>query len=328
MKAGGIAAKLRAWYDSSHRDLPWRRTKDPYAILVSEVMLQQTRVETVIPYYRGFLERFPSAENLARAPEPEVLAAWSGLGYYSRARNLKKAAQEIAAGGAFPRSLAGVRALPGVGPYTAAAIGSIVLGLPQAAVDGNVLRVVSRLTNDPSDIGSPATKARFTQVAERWLDPADPGRFNQAMMELGATLCLPHNPRCPECPLAGRCQARKHRTQNELPVKLRRLTPRRIEATLLLVERRGKVLLWQRPASEPRMGGFWELPSPDQIPAATGKILGKFRHTITNHQYHVTVRQATVRRIGDSFRWAGPADLATLPLSGTARKALRFCNTS
>src|SRR5579862_6586746 len=199
---GWIAPRLLAWYDARHRDLPWRSTTDPYRIWVSEVMLQQTRAEAVIPYYERFLERFPNAAALAVASEQEVLAWWSGLGYYSRARHLHKAARLVADG--FPKTYETIRELPGVGDYTAAAIGSIAFGLPHAVVDGNVLRVVARIENDAADIAAPRTRERFRTVAQNWLEqaPADSfGAFNQALMELGATICLPRNPACTTCPV-------------------------------------------------------------------------------------------------------------------------------
>ena len=179
---------LTEWYRHGHRALPWRATSDPYRIWVSEIMLQQTRAQAAIPYYERFLARFPAVEVLAAASEDEVLSLWAGLGYYTRARNLRRAAREIVTAGGFPRDYEAIRALPGVGDYTAAAIASIAFGLPYAVIDGNVLRVVARLENDASDIGSPRTRARFREAAQEWLDRRDPGRFNQAMMELGATV--------------------------------------------------------------------------------------------------------------------------------------------
>src|SRR5215471_3020516 len=179
-----ISGLLIEWYKRGHRDLPWRRTTDPYRIWVSEIMLQQTRAQAVIPYYQRFLQRFPTVEALGAASEHDVLALWSGLGYYSRARNLRKAAIAIHAAGGFPRDYDAIRALPGIGDYTAAAVASIAYGLPHAVVDGNVLRVVSRVENDASDIGALRTRDRFRATAQEWLNGAEPGRFNQALMEL------------------------------------------------------------------------------------------------------------------------------------------------
>ena len=198
-----LRLKLTRWYDRAQRDLPWRRTRDPYAIWISEVMLQQTRVAAVIPYYHRFLERFPDAAALAQAPEPELLALWSGLGYYSRARNLQKAARQILESGTFPNDYASILELAGVGTYTAAAIASISFGLPHAVVDGNVRRVLARWTNDGH--------ADTQQIADRLLDRRDPARWNQAVMELGATICLPREPLCGECPVAAHCASRRAR---------------------------------------------------------------------------------------------------------------------
>jgi A/G-specific adenine glycosylase len=313
---------LAHWYARSKRDLPWRNTRDPYKILVSEIMLQQTRARAVIPYYESFLDRFPSARELAEAPEAEVLRFWSGLGYYQRARNLQRAARRIAQGG-FPEEYAAIRELEGVGDYTAAAVASIAFGKPHAAVDGNVMRVIARLTGDASDIGAPAARARFATVAASLLDRRDPGGFNQAMMELGATICLPRSPLCLLCPVAEECRARALGTQAELPVKLKRIEPKWIQATLLVIERAGKILLWRRKADAKRLGGFWELPSLEEAPgAALGEELGEFRHSITNHNYTFSVLKAQVLRPDRRFQWLTPARLKVVPLSTVARKAL------
>jgi A/G-specific adenine glycosylase len=323
VKPRPIARLLLAWYGRGHRDLPWRRTSDPYRIWVSEIMLQQTRAQAVIPYYKKFLARFPTVETLAGAAEEEVLAAWSGLGYYSRARNLRRAAQSIQAAGSFPRDYASIRALPGVGDYTAAAIGSIAFGLRHAVLDGNVLRVVARVENDAADIASARTRERFRAVAQQWLDPRQPAVFNQALMELGATVCLARNPLCLVCPLAELCRAREEGTADELPVKLRRVAPVRLEDVLLVVRRRGRVLLRQREAGARRMAGFWELPTPAELPGARiVERIGTFRHTITHHHYTFEVAKASASRHDPPFRWFEPRTIGTIPLSTTARKAL------
>jgi A/G-specific adenine glycosylase len=321
-----ISRLLLAWYARGHRDLPWRNTRDPYAIWVSEIMLQQTRAQAVIPYYRRFLERFPTVAALAAAAEDDVLALWSGLGYYSRARNLRLAAQHIAAAGGFPRDYDAIRALPGIGDYTAAAVGSIAFGLPFAVLDGNVLRVVARVENDASDISSARTRERFREIAQQWLDPREPGHFNQALMELGATVCLPRNPLCLVCPLAECCVARQKGTAGQLPVKLRKMAPVRLSGTLLVVRNRGRILLRQRHAGSSRMAGFWDLPAPEDLPAAKlGARIGEIRHTITHHHYTLEVRAATASLPeGDGFRWFTVHQLTGIPFSTTARKALRL----
>ena len=320
-----IARALLAWYDRGHRDLPWRKTDDPYRIWISEIMLQQTRAQAVTPYYERFLARFATVEALAGAVEADVLAVWSGLGYYSRARNLWRAAREIRAAGTFPPDYAGIRRLPGVGDYTAAAIASIAFGLPHAVLDGNVLRVVSRLENDTSDIASTRTRERFRAVVQTWLDRRRPGAFNQALMELGATVCLSRNPRCGECPLAPWCQARAEGTTAQLPVKLRRVQPVQVEGTLLVVRRRGRILLRQKEHGARRMGGFWELPTPDDLPGARCRApIGAFRHSITHHRYTFSVAPATGDPPAGAFGWFPPAALLAIPLSTTARKALKL----
>ena len=316
---------LLAWYRAGHRDFPWRRTTDPYRIWVSEIMLQQTRAQAVIPYYQRFLDRFPTVERLAAAAEQDVLALWAGLGYYSRARNLRRAAQQVVTAGGFPRDYAAIRELPGIGDYTAAAIASIAFQLPHAVVDGNVLRVVARVENDAADIASPRTRERFRDIARQWMGRSQPGAFNQALMELGATVCLPTNPLCRACPLSARCRALQEGTVAQLPVKLRKKAPVAIAAVLLLVRQRGRVLLRQKEAGARRMAGFWELPSPGELPGArTGKSFGEFRHTITHHHYTFTVRAAGNCPAGPEFRWFSAVQLAAIPLSTTARKALKL----
>jgi A/G-specific adenine glycosylase len=313
------------WYRRGHRDLPWRRTQDPYRIWVSEIMLQQTRAQAVIPFYQRFLDRFPTVEALAAATEHDVLTLWAGLGYYSRARNLRRAAQQVVELGGFPREYAAIRELPGIGDYTAAAIASIAFGLPHGVVDGNVLRVVARLENDSADIAASRTRERFRTIVQEGMGRLAPGVFNQALMELGATVCLPANPLCRECPVARSCRALQAGTVGQLPVKLRKIEPVAIAAVLLLVRRGERVLLRQKHASARRMAGFWELPAPEELRGArAGKSWGQFRHTITHHHYTFTVKSATVRAIGPDFRWFSAGELAVIPLSTTARKALKL----
>ncbi|MFN3323075.1 MAG: A/G-specific adenine glycosylase [Bryobacteraceae bacterium] len=326
--AAHVRRQLTEWYDSAHRKLPWRETRDPYRIWLSEIMLQQTRVAAVLPYYEKFLRLFPDVQALAEAPEADLLAAWSGLGYYSRARNLQKAARQILARGAFPDTYESIRELAGVGDYTAAAVASLAFGLPHAVLDGNVLRVLSRWTGEKGDIQSTATRKRLRQEAGRLLDSRNPGRFNQAMMELGALICLPRGPKCQECPIARSCEARKLGLQHQLPVKLRRTAPVSIERTLLIVERNGRLLLWQRAAGASRMAGFWELPEREQLPEAEPiALLGSFRHSITHHNYTFTVQAARTTAKPAGFRWLSRERIASLPLSTTAKKALQLSHS-
>ena len=231
-------------------------------------MLQQTRAQAVIPYYQRFLERFPTVEALAASAEEEVLALWSGLGYYSRARNLRQAARRIADAGGFPRDYERIRALPGIGDYTAAAIASMAFGLPHAVVDGNVLRVVARVENDAADIASGRTRERFREVAQSWLDPRNPGLYNQALMELGATVCLPRNPLCLVCPLAERCRARAEGTAGAIAGETaqdRAGADRGHAADRAARARHSlRILLRQRQPDARRMAGFWDLPAPER----------------------------------------------------------------
>jgi len=291
-------------------------------------MLQQTRVETVIPYYRLFLERFPAVEALAAAPAEAVLATWSGLGYYSRARNLHRAAQTLAHG-TFPATYEEVLALPGVGPYTAAAIASIALDLPHAAVDGNVIRVISRLGNDASEITSPAVRQRFTDEAQRLLDRRRPGDFNQAMMELGATICTPRTPQCAACPVESHCAARAAGRERELPVKLKKAAVREVGLDLAIIERSGSVLLVQRAAREKRLADFWELPGREMFPGHRGVKLGEFRHQIVNDRFCVRVwRLRGVDASPPGASWVDLERLKNLPLTTISRKALAVENTA
>ncbi len=315
-------AALLDWFGAHKRDLPWRRTEDPYAIWISEIMLQQTRVAAVIPFYERFLNRFPDFSALAQAPESDLLAHWAGLGYYYRARNMQKAAQRMCDSGRFPASYDELRSLPGIGDYTSAAIASIALNLPFAAVDGNVLRVLSRVLADGADTGSGKGRKHFAWVAEKLLVREQPGTFNQAMMELGATVCLPRNPQCPVCPVARICRARQLGRQNEFPVKVRGTKRVEQERVLFWIERGGHVLLWQRAPDAGLMPGFWELPERAQIPSAIpGKRLGAFRHSITFHDYCFHVFEAEMPADSGPCRWVQLDSLSTLPVSTVFRKA-------
>ena len=309
--------RLLVWYDRAHRDLPWRRTRDPYRIWVSEIMLQQTRVGAVLEHYAEFFRRFPNLNALAKANEAEVLAAWSGLGYYRRARSLHRAAKMVVEerGGVLPRSAEEWRMLPGVGRYTAAAIASIAFGEAQAVVDGNVERVLARVF-----ARSDATTSETWQAAEALLDRRRPGDYNQAVMELGATVCLPGQPRCEECPWRRYCASedaasRSARTSSPKPAR------RVLEARYVLAQRRGRVLLQQREAAASLMPGMWELPP------ANGNCAGlaeRFRHAILDTNYRVEVyRAAAAPSPSADARWISQAELRTLPLTGLCRKVLR-----
>jgi A/G-specific adenine glycosylase len=318
-----IRRLLLTWYRKSQRDLPWRRTRDPYRIWISEIMLQQTRVAAAIAYYERFLERFPGVQELAAAPEQDLLTAWAGLGYYARARNLQKAAKKILELGAFPRDHASIRALRGVGDYTAAAIASIAFGLPHAALDGNAIRVLSRLTAERGNVASTVVRKRLRAVADRLIDPTQPGEFNQAWMELGAVICLPRDPQCSICPLKSQCAARRLGCQRELPVKAVRARAVEIEKQILVIRKAARILLWQRETESRRLAGFWELPEPAQLPQAKiGARIGVFRHTIVNTNYSFHVYQASTRSVPKRFLWLPLHRLHEFPLSTAAKKAL------
>jgi len=322
--AGHFRSDLLNWYAVHRRDLPWRRSSDPYAIWISEIMLQQTRVAAVIPYYEKFLRRFPDYQALAEAPEVDLLAHWAGLGYYYRARNMQKAAQAMRDNGSFPASHEHIRLLSGVGDYTAAAVASIGFNLPHAVLDGNVFRVLSRVYNDATNIASGAGRKHFSALADKLLDREQPGSFNQAMMELGATVCLPRNPQCLVCPVSSLCAARQHGTQNSLPVKAARQKSVTEERMLFWIEREGELLVWQRAAGSRLMPGFWELPEPMQLPdAVVSRKLGSFRHGITFHDYRFEVWEAEAPAALDGCRWILSDELAALPVSTILKKARR-----
>ncbi len=320
----GFRTGLLQWYAQHRRDLPWRRTSHPYAVLVSEIMLQQTRVAAAIPFYERFIAQFPDVQSLASAPEADLLAAWAGLGYYYRARNLQKAARLIASSGLFPTTYEGILALPGVGQYTAAAVSSICFNLPYAVVDGNAYRVLSRLLNDPMNIAASGARKHFTARAQELLDREAPGSYNQAVMELGATVCLPKNPQCLVCPVSAMCRARKHGVQNQLPVKVVAKRSHQEARSVFWIEKDDRLLLWRRPDAARLMPGFYELPEQEQLPSfVPAGELGSFRHSITFHDYSFTVVIGSVpSNIGDCC-WVSRAQLATLPLSTILKKAMK-----
>lgn len=258
-----IVEPLLDWYQGHHRTLPWRENQEPYRVWISEIMLQQTRVEAVIPYYLRFMERFPDVQTLASCDEEELLKYWEGLGYYSRARNLKKAAGIICDryDGKFPSNYDEVRQLPGIGPYTSGAICSIAFGLPKAAVDGNVLRVITRLTECDRDIAEQSFRNEVNDRLEKIYPVSRSGIFTQSLMELGAIVCVPNGvPRCGECPLEGMCSARKNGTQLNFPVK-RKKAERKIEEKTVLVLRSGGQIAIHRRSKEGLLAGLWEFPN-------------------------------------------------------------------
>jgi A/G-specific adenine glycosylase len=257
-----LASHLLAWYHANKRSLPWRGYPSAYAVWVSEIMLQQTRVEAVIPYFEAWMRLFPTVEYLANASERDVLNAWEGLGYYSRARNLHKAAKMVVDqyNGEIPQDLDELRTLPGIGRYTLGAIASIAFDMDVSALDGNIKRVYARIFDVDVPVDSPAGEKILWDLADRNLPKGHAGDYNQALMDLGATLCVPKNPRCLICPVMKLCKARQNGTQNQRPVKTpKKDVPHYVHAAAVIIQR-GRVLLSQRP-SEGLLGGMWEFPN-------------------------------------------------------------------
>ncbi len=319
---------LLRWFDQNARDLPWRRTRDPYAIWVSETMLQQTRVAVVIDYYTRFMERFPTLASLAEAKESEVLAQWSGLGYYRRARALHESARAVMAehDGKIPGVAAELARLPGVGVYTAGAVASIAFGECVAAIDGNVERVLTRYFGHEPVPGA-ARSGELRRNAEELVDPDRPGAFNEAMMELGATLCLPRAPLCLTCPLRQGCATRG---EHSVP-RARKMLSREIGRVLIQRRQwpRTEVLLDQRPADAPQMPCFWELPQIREGREIKEAALLTLRHSITNTNYYVTVyglnsnEQKLLSESHGERAWVPVRDLQGRPLTGLTLKILR-----
>ena len=334
--------RLLEWYRSAARDLPWRRSRDPYRVWLSEVMLQQTTVRTVIPYFEQFVERYPTVEALAAAREEDVLGAWSGLGYYHRARNLLRGARHVRDhhGGRFPASLEAALAVPGVGLYTASAILSIAHGVALPVVDGNVRRVLARLFA----LRGPEWRkdAPYYNRADEMLDRESPGDWNQAVMELGATICLPRRPACPVCPLRSGCRAAALGLQDELPEKRGRRAPVDVTVAAAILEKDGRFLIVRRREGR-LMGRMWEVPQTslegrglaDLVPellsvhglhVVPGALVSRGRHAITFRRIRIEGYRARLRRRPpedpERFRWVTPAELARLPISSLTRKVI------
>jgi A/G-specific adenine glycosylase len=301
--------RLLGWYDTHKRDLPWRKNHDAYRVWLAEIMLQQTRVAAVIEYYNRFLKRFPTIESLAAARLPSVLAAWSGLGYYRRARALHQAAKHIVKNGAFPETSHELKMLPGIGRYTAAAIASIAFDEPVAVVDGNVERVLQR------SFGKTLGREESWLVAGKLLSRRRPGDFNQAMMELGATLCLTKKPKCLVCPVAEFCATRGELERESSEIRKKR------EISYLLDLRDGAVFLVRRPSSSSLMPNMWELPELT-TPNGDRQFAFTMKHSITVTDYTVRVARATASDLVGG-RWFNESRVAFLPLTGLTRKILR-----
>jgi A/G-specific adenine glycosylase len=330
----GFAADLLAWYDRTGAELPWRGAHDPYHVWLSEIMLQQTQIETVKPYYARFLTAFPTVHELAAAPLDRILKLWEGLGFYSRARNLHRAAGIVAARGGFPQSIEELQTLPGVGRYTAGAIASIAFGVRAPVLDGNVIRVFARLLDLPDDVTQAATQSRLWDQAEAWLPDARVGDYNQSLMDLGRLICKPRKPLCDDCPIRAHCLAFQRGTQEARPVKRAKTrTPHYDVAAAMIWNERGEVLIAQRPM-DGLLGGLWEFPGGKQedgetlaeclrreireelgIEIEVGELFSRVQHGFTH--FRITLHAFTCRLIDGEPRalgvrdwaWVSPQDL-------------------
>lgn len=340
---------LLEWYTSHARRLPWRGSSDPYAVWVSEIMLQQTRVETVIPYFERWMLRFPTLAALAQAGQQEVLAVWEGLGYYSRARNLQRAAQIVLTdyGGHLPSEASTLRRLPGIGRYSAAAIASIAFGANEAALDGNIRRVIARLFDVSEPARSPQGEQKLWDLARQHLPPGRAGEYNQALMDLGALVCLPRQPRCPECPLIEDCQAYRLGLQEQRPVLPARPAVPHYTVAAAVIWREGQLLIARRPA-DGLLGGLWEFPGGklqpgEDLPTClrreiqeelgvhidVGRPLGVYRHAYTH--FKVTLHAFECELVlgepqalhASELRWVKPAELPAFPMGKLDRQISR-----
>ena len=330
-KIARVRGRLLEWYERCRRDLPWRRSLNPYAIWVSEIMLQQTRVAVVVERYQAFMARFPTLLALALATEQDVLAAWSGLGYYRRARMLHRTAQFVADHyqGNLPQTAEELRLLPGIGAYTAAAVASIAYGEPVAVVDGNVERVLCRMEGWKAGSragGGNAVRRKIEELAARLVDPLRPGDFNQALMELGATLCVPRNPQCLVCPLAADCKTQGEHDTAPRPRMQSREVAHALSVRSGLAHR--EVLLEQRPASLTVMPGLWELPTLRESAVPDEALRMTVRHAIMQVNFYVRIRTVFEDDVealtvpGGERRWVSLQDADGMALTGLARKVL------
>jgi A/G-specific adenine glycosylase len=340
---------LIAWYEAEQRRMPWRESRDPYRVWVSEVMLQQTQVATVIGYYERWMQRFPSVEALAVAEVDDVLRAWEGLGYYSRARNLQRAARQLVSnhGGKLPQSVAELSKLPGIGPYSAGAIASIAFGADEPVVDGNIVRVLTRsfgLSGDPKR--TPLSRHLWS-LARSLIPKGNAREFNQALMELGATCCTPRAPRCAACPVSPACVALANDRVLDFPESAPRPVPTEVRRAAALVRRRGRVLVVRAPEGAPRWAGMWQFPDAEipkdedaqsglarsvaagtGLEIAVGAQIGSLRHQVTRFRIHIDLYACSARGRAQAIhygavRWCSPHDLATLAMPAAHRRIAR-----
>ena len=362
-KIASFRRTLLAWYDNEKRDLPWRRTKNPYHIWVSEIMLQQTQVVTVIPYYERFLAWFPTVDALAKAPEEKLLKAWEGLGYYSRVRNMQKAAQEIMDdfNGEFPSTYDDILSLKGIGPYTAGAIASIAFDLPEPAVDGNVMRVMARLFEVNYDIGDPKNRKIFQAIMEVLIDPERPGDFNQALMDLGTDIESAKNPRPDESPIRFFSAAYLHGTYDKYPIKLPNKKPKPLQIQAFIIRNSKGDFLLEKNTDGRLLGGFWSFPimETDFIeqqldlfetdnakntlkttsqktlfkedyqlnPTWTNKTFNHVKHTFSHQKWTIELIEGSVNSNeftkDKELRWVAQDQLSTYPMATPQKKMLK-----
>ncbi|MEN3000395.1 MAG: A/G-specific adenine glycosylase [Armatimonadota bacterium] len=346
-----VRKRLREWFQRAHRPLPWRATRDPYHIWVSEIMLQQTQTATVVPYYERFIQRFPTVQALAEAPLEEVLRYWEGLGYYARARNLHRAAQIVAQqGGELPREVERLRELPGIGAYTAGAIASLAFNQPEPVVDGNVTRVLARLLWLKGNLKALRAQRTLYELARQLVDPEEPGVFNQALMELGSTVCTPTQPRCTECPLQSLCAAYQRGEPTAVPEPIPARPSVQVVDVSALIWREGQLLLAQRPPSG-LWGGLWEFPRATRngcetletvalraaqkvgIYAEPVRLLGHVRHVVTYHSIrlygYLCLFEGGAARSEEyvALRWVTPDAIDAYPLSAPQRRLARMLDS-
>ncbi|MFC3927444.1 A/G-specific adenine glycosylase [Streptococcus caprae] len=358
-KIASFRRTLLAWYDQEKRDLPWRRTSDPYAIWVSEIMLQQTQVITVIPYYERFLNWFPTVADLAEASEEKLLKAWEGLGYYSRVRNMQTAAQQIMTkfGGQFPNNHADILSLQGIGPYTAGAIASIAFGLPEPAVDGNVMRVMARLFEVDHDIGNPANRKIFQAIMEVLIDPDRPGDFNQALMDLGTDIEGPKNPRPEESPVRAFSAAYLNGTMDKYPIKEPKKKPRPLAIQAYIIQNKKGEFLLEKNTKGKLLEGFWSFPiceanlvsqqlnlfeedlpvvrdqlTQQQIfeesyqlkPNWSDQTFPEVKHTFSHQKWQIVMTEGHIERASDlnnaNLAWVSPEDFSNYPFATPQKK--------
>ncbi len=341
-----LAKKLLAWYAANARDLPWRGVNDPYAVWVSEIMLQQTRVETVLPYYQRWMKRFPNVRTLAEASQREALNYWEGLGYYSRARNFHKAAQMVMDqyGGELPANLNALKQLPGIGAYTAAAIASIAFGQDEATLDGNIRRVLARIFDVSKPSGSTEAERRLWTLAREHLPPGQAAEYNQALMELGASHCSPRNPKCERCPVSEFCQALKLGIQEQRPVKKKKPEIPHHTVTAAVIQRNGQILIAQRPEGG-LLGGMWEFPGGKVkhgetlqaclkreiseelgVDIQVGELLGVYEHAYSH--FRVTLHAFLTQLVDGNpqplehteLRWERPSEFEKYPMGKIDRQ--------